>query len=234
MAQKNEVKKSRAEEVAQIQQHIFEREVDEELRQEKLAALWKKYRFLIFGCVIGVIAATISVEWYQAWKHKTSLAESDQLESALIAAVKGEEEQALSTLTSLGQNGKTGYRFIAQMEKAGILLKQNKNKEAYAILKALSADSKAPKAIREVALVSYVGQQMDRGNTAELIQMIAPMSRDKQSAFYGQAVELAVGLHIISGDKKEAEALLKDALSAENLGPAVKERLERLSERIAK
>ena len=233
MAQKEE-KKSRAEEAAQIQQHIFEREVDEELRQEKLAAMWKKYRFLIFGCVIGVIVATISVEWYQAWKQKVSMAESDQLESALISAVKGEEEQALSALTALGENGKTGYRFIAQMEKAGLLLKQKKNKEAYAVLKALSEDSKAPKAIREVALVSYVGQQMSRGNTAELSQMIKPLANDKQNAFYGQAVELAAWLDWISGEKKEAKALIDEALSVPTLEPAVKERLTLLSEKIGK
>ena len=233
MAQKEE-KKSRAEEAAQIQQHIFEREVDEELRQEKLAAMWKKYRFLIFGCVIGVIAATISVEWYQAWKQKISTAESDQLESALISAVKGEEEQALSVLTTLGENGKTGYRYIAQMEKAGLLLKQKKNKEANMILKALSQDTKAPKAIRDVALVSYVGQKMNSGNTVELTQMIMPLAKDKESPFYGQAVELAAWLYGISGDKKEAKALIEEALSVPTLEPAVKERLTLLSEKIGK
>jgi len=234
MAHKNEVKKSRAEEAAEIQQHIFEREVDEELRQEKLAAMWKKYRFLIIGCVIGVIVATMSVEWYQAWKQKVSIAESDQLESALISAVKGEEEEALKALTALGENGRTGYRFIAQMEKAGLLLRKKKNKEAYAILKALSANSKAPEAIRNVATVAYVGQQVNVGNTAELLQMILPLAKDKQGAFYGQAVELAAWLYQISGDEKEAKGLLDEALAGQNLEPAVRERLTRLSERIGK
>ena len=233
MAQKDE-KKTRAEEAAQIQQHIFEREVDEELRQEKLAAFWKKYRFLIFGCVIGVIVATISVEWYQAWKQKVSVAESNRLENALISAVKGEEEQALKELTALGAEGKTGYRYIAQMEKAGLLLQQKKNKEAYGVLKALSADTKAPKAIRDVALVSYVGQQVNTGNTVELIQMILPLVGDKTGPFYGQAVELAAWLYQISGDKKEARALVDEALASENLAPGIKERLTLLSERIGK
>ena len=220
----------KAEEQAQIQQRIFEREVDEELRQEHLLRFWKKYRFLILGGVIGVILGTICVEWHQSYKHKISLAESDRFENATILAVQDKTDEALQQLQSLGVDAKTGYRYIAQLEQAGLLLNQNKVAQALEILLALSKDANAPKQIRDVALLSYVGHRLDTGNTAELMQMITPLTQDVQNPFYGTAIELKIWLHLISGEKETAKNLINTALSSATLPPQTQEKLNILLE----
>ena len=223
--------KTREEEAAEIQQHIFEQEVDDELRQEKLAALWKKYRFIVFGGIIAIIGGTIAMEWYQAWHLKVRMAESDRFENAVILSVQGKDDEAFGILRDLGKNAKTGYRFVAKMEEAGLMLKQKKIREASALLKELANDEKAPQPVRDAALLSYVGHNFDSGNTAELIQQLNPLVQNEKGAFYGPAVELVARMRMLSGDKEKAQTLLKKALENPDLTPQTKEILTLLSEK---
>ena len=211
-----------------IQQRIFEREVDEELRQERLRKWWMKYRFVVLGGVIGIILGTIGSEWYAAWQQKVSLAESDRYENAVILGVQGETEKALAELDLLSQDGKTGYRHIAKIAAAGILLDGDKKAEGYEILLDLAYDEQAPKALRDMALVSYVGHRSDNGNTVELQQLLAPVLTDTETPFYGIAVEQAVLMHLLSAEQEQAATLLDKALSVQTLQPQVRERLNNL------
>ena len=224
---------TKADEMAKIQERIFEREVDEELRQERLTNFWKKYRFLIIGGAIGIVLASIAGEWYRSWQGKVREAESNRLEQALILSVQGDEKSALSQLKQLGLDGKTGYRYIAQLEEIGILSRQKNRKETLSALKALADDTKAPRQIRDLALVSYVGNQLDTGDTQELKDLIAPVAQNEASAFYGQGVELMAWLYLLSGEKAEADALIKKAVASENIAPQLKERLTLLLEQTA-
>ena len=220
--------KNCADETCQMQQRIFEREVDEELRQERLRKWWMKYRFVVFGVVIGVILGTIASEWYAAWQKKVSIAESDRYENAVILGVQGETEKALAELDLLSQEGKTGYRYIAKIAAAGILLDGDKKSEAYEMLLNLAQDENAPKALRDVALISYVGHRADNGNTVELQQLLKPILADVNSPYYGMAVEQSVLMHLLSGEKEQASALLDKALAAQTLTETVRERLVNL------
>ena len=214
-----------ADEAARIQQRIFEREVDEELRQEQLAKLWKKYRFLVFGGVIGVILGTIAVEWYGAWRTKISLDESDRYEQALVQSVQGQTDEALEALANLTDTGRTGYRYLSQLEIAGILLKSGDTDRALTVLKGLSDDTAAPTGLRSVALLSYVGHQIETAPATELKQALAPMVSDPNGAFYGMAVELTALIDINNGQPEQAIALLNTALQTQNLAPQMRERL---------
>ncbi|MDY6407701.1 MAG: tetratricopeptide repeat protein [Pseudomonadota bacterium] len=228
MPQNNQ--KTKADEMAELQQRIFEREVDEELRQERLANFWKKYKFVIIGGVICIILSTIAHEWYGSWQQKIRQAESDQLEEALIASVKGNEAEALTQLKHLGKVGKTGYRYIAQLEEIGLLFKQGNREQALSMLEAFSHDEKAPRSLRDVAVISYVGHQLDNGDVAQLKKMITPLTQGSSTAFYGQAIELLVRLHLRSGDKTTAKALINEAIASDKTSPTVKERLTLLAE----
>lgn len=211
-----------------IQQRIFEREVDEELRQERLRKWWMKYRFVVIGGVVGVILGTIISEWYTAWQQKVSLSESDRYENAVILGVQGETEKALAELDLLAQDGKTGYRHIAKIAAAGILLGGEKKSEGYDMLLSLAQDKQAPKALRDMALVSYVGHRSDNGNTVELKRLLEPVLADTTSPFYGMAVEQAVLMHLLSAEQEQASALLNKALAVQTLAPQIRERLTNL------
>ena len=218
--------------VCPVQQRIFEREVDEELRQEQLAKWWQKYRFLVIGGAIAVILATIGIEFYQSWWYKVRLSESDKYETAMILSVQENSEQALADFKNLSENGKTGYRYLAEIEQAGILLKTGQEKQALTILKGLADNEDVPNALRQACLLSYVGHQVDHGNTSELLALLSPILADKESAFFGNASELSALLYRLSGDNNSAKAVLEMALSQENIQPSLRERLVMLQNEV--
>lgn len=217
-----------ADEAAKIQQRIFEREVDEELRQEQLINWWKKYGIFVIAGAICIILGTVCHEWYRSWQTKVQLAESDRFEKAMISGARGETDQALTELKQLAQNGHTGYQYLARLEQASLLLRSNRAAEGIQILKEVSADKAVPAPLRDAAVVAYVGHSMDGGNIPELKQLIAPIAADKTSAFYGQAVELNALLYILSGEKEQAVSILKNALTVTDLSSQVYERLTQL------
>jgi len=212
-------------EAEKIQQRIFEREVDEELRQEKLANIWKKYRMLVYTGVVAIILGTIGFEWYQAWQTKIRLAESDRYDNATVMIVQGQTNEAINALEQLAKDGQTGYRYLAQMQVAGILLKEDETEKGLSYLKSLSENTEAPQALQEAALLSYVGHQIDTGNAAQLQSILKPILSQPEDAFYGVAVELSALLYIKSNQVDQAKSLLNSALQNTSLEPQTKERL---------
>lgn len=199
-------------EMAKMQQEMLAREVDEDVQKQRLQNLWHKYRFVVLGAVLALLLVTIGIEVYHSMRMRNSLEESDLFESAVVAAYRGDKDNALKTLADLSQDGNTGYADLAQLKMAGILFEQDKTTEALQTLKKIMDNRWAPAELRAVATLSYVGHQVDGGNAAELQSLLAPLMK-KGSAFYGSAAQLSAVLYIKEGNREAAVKLLKDAVN---------------------
>lgn len=213
-------------EMARLQQQMLAREVDEEVQREKMRAFWEKYRYIILGIVVGVLFVTIGTELYQTWKMKTNLKESDAFENAVILSYTGEQAEALKALGDLSENAYSGYQYLADMKIAGILFEQNKTEEALNVLKKVM-DSNAPKQLKAVATISYVGNQIDTGDIKELQGLLEPLIKTPYG-FAGSAAELSAVLYLREGNKAEAIKVLQKAENSTLTSPVVKERLKEL------
>lgn len=212
-------------EAARIQQRIFEREVDEELQQERLAHLWRRYRWLIIGGIILVVGSAVGYEAHKSWWQKTRLSESDRYEAAVFNAYTGQAEQAVTQLDALSETGKTGYRYLAQLESAGILFSMDKKQDALAILQDVMNNTKAPSYLRSVATLSFVGHQIEDGNSVELQHLLTPLMMSDNASFSASAAELSALLSLQSDDKVSAVRVIEQALSSEKIPLPIRERL---------
>ena len=52
------------------QENLF-KEIDEELRQEKMALLWKRYGTFIIGAAVLVVSSVAAFQAWQAWDWGT-------------------------------------------------------------------------------------------------------------------------------------------------------------------
>ena len=220
-----------ADEALKIQQRILEREVDEDLRREQLARWWKKYRFFVFGFVACVILGTAAHEWYAAWRTKVQTAESDRFEAALVLAAQDKTDEALTALRDLSRSGRTGYRFLAELQYAAILMARN-DPDGLTALRAAAENPDMPEPLRDAALISYVGHLLNTGNTVELQQMIAPLTGRPNGAFYGQAMVLKALLENLSGDGALALQTVERALTSTRLSPTGREQLLTLKDEL--
>ena len=72
----------------------------------------------------------VGVESYTAWRAKTRLKESDLFEKSIILATNEHTEKAITGFKELSDNGKTGYRILAQLELADLWMKNGEKENA--------------------------------------------------------------------------------------------------------
>lgn len=99
------------------------REIDEDLRQEKYAKLWKQYG--VYVIALGVLLV-VGVAGYQGWRSydfSTREAASDKLIAAqqLIEVDPGAAEQAL---LGIADGGPAGYAMLARFQSAALISQQ--------------------------------------------------------------------------------------------------------------
>ena len=94
-------------------------------------------------------------------------------------------------------------------------------------LSTLMNNKSAPFEIRSVATLSFVGHQLDVEEPATLQKALKPLL-DKDSAFYGSAVELSALLLLEEGKVEPAKDLLTQALAKKTLTPMMRQRLTEL------
>ena len=209
------------------QEQAFELEVDEDLQQERLNKFWKKYSWLVYTVIVLILAATAGIQLYQSWRMKVRLAESDIFENAVVQIFAQKPDEAKPALTQLAQNGRTGYKYLARLELAGLAARQNDTETALKEFKTLM-DSDAPESLRAVATLSYVGHQVDTGDTKVLLQQLQPFLDNP--AFVGMAAELAAVLYLRDNKTQDTQNMLKKALALPNLSETVQVRLKALSQ----
>ncbi len=215
------------EEIMKIRQEMLAKEVDAEVKNDQIRAFWKKYRFLFIGLAVAIVGAAIVVEMYNAWREKVRLDESNRFENAVILAYQGQSDAALNELSALADGAKTGYRYLAQLKQAGVLISQGKNEQAFDILTQLMNNNAAPDELRAVARLSLAGHQIDSKNPTEVQNLLQPLLSEK-NPFYGSAVELMALTYLKQNNAQAAKNILNQALQNQTLPLNVKQRLDEL------
>lgn len=212
------------EEIIKIRQEMLAKEVDAELKNDQIRELWQKYRFLLFGLIVAIIATVIGCELYDSWQSKLRTAESDKFETAVLTAYQGQPDVALNNLTELSETGKTAYQYLADLKQAGILIGQGKQTEAFALLKKLMNDTSVPDDLRSVARLSLAGHQMDTANPSDIQALLQPLL-SAQNPFYGSAAELMALTYLKQNNPEGAKNIINQALNSEVVPVNMKQRL---------
>ena len=95
------------------QDNLF-KEIDEELRHEHYAKLWKKYGNFVIGAAVVLV---LSVASFQGWKSYdlNRRTESSQLFTSAIKAVSADKpDEATGILAKLAVEGSSGYAILSQ------------------------------------------------------------------------------------------------------------------------
>lgn len=194
--------------------NIF-REVDEELRSDRMRALWRRFAPYVIGAAVAVVAL-VAVNEGWAWYHASkAAASSDELYAAFELADGGDLAAAQAQLDSVIADGSGNYPTLAEFRKAGLLARDGKIDEAVAAYDSL-ANSQSNQRLRELALVLGGTLMVDHGNLADVEARVGSVATDT-SPLRNAAYE-ALGLaQYKAGDFTAArtsfEAVINDPLT---------------------
>ena len=142
------------------------KEIDEDLRQQKYANLWKKYGKIIIGTLVALVLSVASVKGWEAYSLSLKTIDSNLLSSALKLIDREKTGDAIVILNKLIESGSAGYSVLAQFNQAAILVKKGERKEAINYYLKIAADTRIEKILRDMALIksAYLGLELKDSN----------------------------------------------------------------------
>jgi len=102
-----------------ISQDSLLREIDEDLRRERYAKLWKRWGNFV---VAGVLGMVLVVAGFQAWKYRVASAQRDAAAryTAALQLAERDRPAAEQALAALAKDAPSGYAVLAQLRQAAL------------------------------------------------------------------------------------------------------------------
>ncbi len=192
------------------------REVEEEVRQERLQKWWKKYGTYV---VAGVSILVIGVAGWKLWERydqQQRLKASSQIESAAQISAAGQNDLAAQAYAQIAKKAPSGYALVAQLSQADEYMASGRTNDAVALYMKIAETDKA--GLGDVARMRAAWAQGDKLTTEDLKTLLAPLN-DGKSQWRFMAREL-LAYRAMHDDHADAAAKAFAALAAEKDAPS--------------
>jgi len=198
--------------------NIF-REVDEELRSDRMRALWRRIAPFVIGAAVAIVAVVAVNEGWSWYTNSQSARSSEELYAALATANGDDLAAAQAELDALAANGSGGYPVLAEFAKASLLAKSGDTAGAVAAYDTL-ANAQSNVRLRELALLQAATLLVDTGTLADVEARVGTVATDDNPM--RRAARELIGLaQFKAGDAAAAkttfEAVLNDPLAQEGI-----------------
>ena len=180
-------------------------EVDEELRRDKAAELWKRYGNYVLGAAVAVVAGTAGYVVWRDYNHRQAVAHSTAFFTAALDA-SAEPAKAIPAFDALGRETSGGYAALARLREAGLQASGGDREAAAATYRSVAEDGSAPQELRDLARVLASVQTVEKASTADLDKQLEPFRADA-SPWRHSAYELLALAALRAGDATKAREL---------------------------
>jgi hypothetical protein len=179
------------------------REIDEELRRDRLAQIWKRYASWIIAAAIALVAATAGVTFWREHQRSQRQAAGVEYTNALSLAHAGKPEQAIEALSKLGTGASDGHGLLARFEVATLKAQAGDKAASIAAYQAIADDGAVDPIYRDLATVLAALDGIDEGEPAAIIAKLQPIATGN-GPWRASALEITALAQLKSGDKAAA------------------------------
>jgi len=152
---------------------VIFREVDEELRRERMRSLWRRFGPYVIGAAVVVVLIVAVNEGWTWWRNNSAAKASDQFYAALKLSDGGDLAGAKAALDKIVTEG-GGYATLARFKQAAMLAKEGKPADAVAAYDALAGDESNVR-LRELALVLAADILVDSGSLSDVESRVSSL-----------------------------------------------------------
>ena len=138
---------------------IFQ-EIDDQLRQDRAAALWKRYGGLVIGAAVLVVVAVGGFRYWQYQDVQNRQNESQQYQRALEQLRDGNEAGAVETFGTLASDSTAGYAVLARLQQAAAAAESGDVEGALIAWRAVADDTTVPTPLRDLARLKWAAQSI--------------------------------------------------------------------------
>jgi hypothetical protein len=198
----------------------FIREVNEELRSDKLRFIWRRFGRVIIALAVLVVLGTAAYSGYRYWAGNQASDTGDKFIAALALADQNKTDDALAALTAIEKDGHGSYPLLAQMRAASLQAQKGDKAGAIAAFTAIGKDSSAPPVIQDAARIRAGFLLVETGTYEQVSAAVEEMAVPSNS-FRGSAREVLGLAAYKAGNFAKArewyQAIADDAQSPRNI-----------------
>lgn len=207
-------------------QDAFIREVDEDLKNESMKKLWDKYGLFVLLIVIVSLTVAVSYESIKSWYIKRAENRTEGYAVALSMQNQGLFDDSLEALDSIINQKMGTYAELAEMQKANILLEQNKEKEALALLEKIANDKSRSLQLRDTALIKLASYRQDSATFEEMSELLSSITKSKDNAWYAVAEDMLATILLRDGNIEQAKEIYNALLENQDTPDDLKNRIK--------
>lgn len=184
----------------------FLREVDEELRRDELAKVWKRYGVAALGVVVlGLLAFAGWLIW-QNHAQSVAGADGETLSKAYDDILGAHPDAAQAKLTQVATSSAGGYRALAVMGQADILMQKKDLRGAAAKFGEVANDTSIGQPLRNLALIRQTTTEFDTLKPDVVVARLRGLAV-KGNPWFGTAGEM-VGISYLRMGRRDLAATL--------------------------
>ncbi len=202
---------------------IFD-EVSEELKQDQLIKLWKKYSKLIIILILFIVISLISYQAYVIWNKEKIEAISDQYFQALEKLEDKDYSKSQSLFLNNSQNHNSGYSILSLFGLAETNYQNGKIDEMLLNYKTIYSDESIDIYYRNLSRILSVLK--DNSSSFDQQKLLLEPILSSPNLLQIVAAELEVLLFIKFDKIKEAKKALDVLLKRSDMSFEQKNRLE--------
>lgn len=197
-------------------------EVDEALKQERVARFWNTYGGFVLLAALLFILGTAALSGYRLWDNGKKAEQTEKLLNALSA------EDPAAALTSVAKDLRPGLKTLALWQAAGEWVKKKDNAKALELYAQISNNSEAPVDFRHLARlqIARLTAQTDPETGLPLLEKVANDSANPWSD--NARLDVAVLLAHHKKNYKLAREHLATILEAESLPQSLERKVRSL------
>ncbi len=173
------------------------REVEEEVRRERLEQLWKNYSDYIIAGALLIVLAAAGVQVYRVYEQRQANTASEEFMAAEQALENGQARAAADLFGRLAQSAPSGYAAVAKLAGADALYESGNHAEAIQIEKQIASGNDA--VLAAAARLHAAWSIVDTAPKAEIETLVAPLA-DPASAWHYMAREILAYADVHAGD----------------------------------
>ncbi len=198
------------------------REVDEDVRSDKLTALWSKYSIAVAGLAVAIVIATAIFTYQGHQRLVQAEAAGAAYEAAQALSASQQPEAAAAAFANLAKTAPSGYRLLARMRAA----EETSLRDPAAAVTAfdlLAVDPAVDPLFRELASLRAGMLRVDSADKAEVEHRFAPLLNGSYRFTAREFIGLAA---IKRGDFEEAGKLFDQIVVDPNAPADLRQRVQ--------
>jgi hypothetical protein len=207
------------------QTDTFVREVQEEMRRERLAQLWDRYGVFAIALAALLLVGVGGYKYAEYSSLKARETAGQQFEAATRLVAAGKAQEAQEAFDALAKTAPTGYGTLSRLRTAAALAAENKPAEAVAAYDAVAKDASADSLLRDFAAIQAALLRVDTADWTEMQNRLKDLINDG-NAWRASARELLGLAAMKAGREDEARKAFEQILGDSAATPATAQRAQ--------